>query len=710
MNRFWIYLAFLGLVFSSAGYGEKPGECIKDGVKYGITRGAFRAEWWNYQERGMSYLEGGCLEPALKDIEQAIKLRNQIVPKKEKLEGVACDQRRARTYGMHFVDYFAHRERGIILYQMGRLKEAKQELEFSLSCVESNKAQFYLDLVRRAELEAEGLDRLLPELELLEPKDKGITNQLEVELKGIAKDDGFVKEVWIGSSPVVIPISEKEIKFKEKLKLNPGWNVFKIRVIDLVGKKQEFSWSIFSDREGPEVSFDQIVPISSDEVEVSGEVNDQSQVSNLVFNQKKVELREERYFRVQLKVAPEWKIWFKADDIAGNKTEGVVNLITGPKGANLENKEPIKYVSLLGDWESYQASSYLAFNFDFSPVKSGEVAFSELYWNLKEKYDLYRDNEPPLIKLMGFSKEQTTVYFPEIYLEGMASDPAGLKELSINNRNLLRGERKNMFFNYIFPLSPGVNLITIRAVDIKGNVSEKKIRIVRVIPVVHQLDERMVVSMLPFYQAAKAQEIGAVAYDNLVSSIVQQNRFKFVDRSKVEQIVRELKLSQEQLIDPNYTLKVGKLTQAEGMVMGFVKESPVSIEIYAQLIDVETGAILTEKDVYKEDKSLDALKFLTRALSIRLREDFPILEGKVVKLEGKNATLDLGKSQKIKPGMRVIFFTEQPILDIETGMSLGTATEKIGAGKVIQVSDFMSLSELIGKTGEILNDQLVITK
>jgi len=710
MNKGWIYIVLLGLIFSGSGYGEKSGECIKDGVKYGITRGAFRAEWWNYQERGMSYLDGGCFEPALKDIEQAIKLRNQVVPKKEKLEGVACDQRRARTYGMHFVDYFAHRERGIILYQLDRLEEAKKELEFSLSCVESNKAQFYLDLVRREELERAGLDRLLPELELLEPKDKGITNQLEVELKGIAKDDGFVKEIWIGLEPVVIPISEKEIKFKEKLKLNPGWNVFKIRVIDLVGKRKEVSWSIFSDREGPELSFDEINPISSEEIEVSGEVADQSQVSNLVFNQQKVELLEGTYFRLRLKVAPEWKIWFKAEDIAGNKTEGVVNLITGPKGANLENKEPIKYASLLGDWESYQANSYLAFNFDFSAVKSGEVAFSELYWNLKEKYDLYRDNEPPLIKLRGFSKEQTMVYFPELYLEGMASDPAGLKELSINNHNLLRGERKNMFFNYIISLSPGANLITIRAVDIKGNVSEKKLRIVRIIPQVHQLDERMVVSMLPFYQAGAVQEIGAVAYDNLVSSIVQQNRFKFVDRTKVEEIVRELKLSQEQLIDPNYTLKVGKLTQAEGMVMGFVKEAPGSIEIYAELVDVETGAVLTEKDVYKEDKSLDALKFLTRALSIRLREDFPILEGKVVKLEGKNVALDLGKSQKIKPGMRVIFFTEQPILDIETGMSLGTATEKIGAGKIIEVSDFMSLSELIGKTGEILNDQLVITK
>lgn len=121
----------------------KTPECIKDGVKYGVTRGSFRSEWWNYLERGRSYLEGGCYEAALADLDQAIELRRRQVKNEH-------DKRRARTYGLHFVDYFAHREKGIALYHLGRYNESKAELEQSLKWVDSERARQYLELVKQA--------------------------------------------------------------------------------------------------------------------------------------------------------------------------------------------------------------------------------------------------------------------------------------------------------------------------------------------------------------------------------------------------------------------------------------------------------------------------------------------------------------------------------------------------------------------------------
>lgn len=121
----------------------KAPECIKDGVKYGVTRGSFRSEWWNYLERGMSYLEGGCYEFALSDLDKAIELRRKQVKNEH-------DKRRARTYGLHFVDYFAHREKGIALYHLGRYSEAQAELEQSLKWVDSERARQYLELVKQA--------------------------------------------------------------------------------------------------------------------------------------------------------------------------------------------------------------------------------------------------------------------------------------------------------------------------------------------------------------------------------------------------------------------------------------------------------------------------------------------------------------------------------------------------------------------------------
>ncbi|HEY44609.1 MAG TPA: hypothetical protein G4O11_11570 [Anaerolineae bacterium] len=101
-----------------------------------------RGRWWNYYERGSDFLAAGHHGAALKDFETAIKKRDG-------------DTRDARTYGMHFVDYFPHRESGIAYYFQGELeasitekeklfKKAMKELQISIGQAPSSKAMFYL--------------------------------------------------------------------------------------------------------------------------------------------------------------------------------------------------------------------------------------------------------------------------------------------------------------------------------------------------------------------------------------------------------------------------------------------------------------------------------------------------------------------------------------------------------------------------------------
>jgi hypothetical protein len=106
VNRGWLIgAALLALCFACA---VERGERIEVGGKtYGETSGSFRGKWWNYFERGSSYTEAAieadrlgnteaklkALKLAQSDFETAISLRDK-------------DQRRARTYGMHLIDYF----------------------------------------------------------------------------------------------------------------------------------------------------------------------------------------------------------------------------------------------------------------------------------------------------------------------------------------------------------------------------------------------------------------------------------------------------------------------------------------------------------------------------------------------------------------------------------------------------------------------------
>jgi hypothetical protein len=84
----------LGCVTTSAPKPEAKHEQAE-----ATTSGAFRGRWWNYYERGVSLADKHLWNDAETDLREALRQRGQ-------------DQRRARTYGMHFLDYFPHRELG----------------------------------------------------------------------------------------------------------------------------------------------------------------------------------------------------------------------------------------------------------------------------------------------------------------------------------------------------------------------------------------------------------------------------------------------------------------------------------------------------------------------------------------------------------------------------------------------------------------------
>ena len=126
---------------------------VKEGKQYGKVKGPFRHRWWNHYERGLSYADGEFYKEAEADLREALRQRDK-------------DQRMARTYGMHFIDYFPHRELGIVYYQLGDLGPAKEELDLSLRQFPSAKARFYLDRVRKALIEQKALKISPPRLTL----------------------------------------------------------------------------------------------------------------------------------------------------------------------------------------------------------------------------------------------------------------------------------------------------------------------------------------------------------------------------------------------------------------------------------------------------------------------------------------------------------------------------------------------------------------
>jgi len=62
----------------------------------------------------------------------------------EALRGNPTDNEHVRTYGLHFIEYFPHRELGICYYHLGEHSSALRELQLSVNQQSSARAQDYL--------------------------------------------------------------------------------------------------------------------------------------------------------------------------------------------------------------------------------------------------------------------------------------------------------------------------------------------------------------------------------------------------------------------------------------------------------------------------------------------------------------------------------------------------------------------------------------
>ncbi|MBA3938908.1 MAG: hypothetical protein H0X38_15780, partial [Planctomycetes bacterium] len=114
---------------------DQPAPRAANGATFGVTQEPFRGRWWQYYERGVSWAMGGFLDLAEADFRTCIALRQD-------------DSRLARTYGMHFVQCFVHRELGAVLISGGRLDEAESELLISIAAEPSAKAEALLQRIR----------------------------------------------------------------------------------------------------------------------------------------------------------------------------------------------------------------------------------------------------------------------------------------------------------------------------------------------------------------------------------------------------------------------------------------------------------------------------------------------------------------------------------------------------------------------------------
>jgi len=664
----------------------------KDGTPYGVVKGLFRERWWNFYERGASYSAGEFWEQAIADFKEAISQRDH-------------DQRRARTYGMHFVDYFPHRDLGAAYYHIGEYEEAVKELEYSFSSVDTAKTKYYLNMVRKALLKVSDADTAPPDINVTSLAAGEVTNRFKMKLEGEVSDDSYAETIVINDDPLFIELADKKIPFSQEVKLKKGINRIKIQTSDLLGKTTEKEIEVFGDFEGPLVNVSNFIDgqeVGENKVVLAGTLADATGITTFKINDQVFAYNKEREveftFALNLDKGTN-KVAFAATDIAGNTTRGEMKLLYVPSLAQEKATPPAVYACQRRE-----------------PIRLALQGSGILDTG---QHRLFAAAEPaPMaqhfrLDLKDLADTQT-VYFDTIYVDGSVIGISNIKTVTINGSPLFIIPGKTIYFNQLLELDEGENQLTIEVEDAEGNKTSKAVTIVREVPKVHQIGSRLTMTILPFETKGELTSASTVIYDNLVNAFFDQGRFNVVARgTELEAVLKELNLSETDLVDRTKAVKVGKLAAAEGILMGSIRETKDSIEIYARFVNTETSTILEAKDVYGQDKSLSQLQYLTNGLALKFKHSFPLIEGMVVKTKGNDIYADFGSVQKIKQEMKFIVFREgEAIVHPVTGKVLGSDSEELGVATVVQVFEDMSLGKLLADfdATKIKEQDLIVTK
>ncbi len=610
------------------------------------TYGAiFRHRWWNYYARALEGADQQVYDAAKRDLAAALTQRDG-------------DRRMARTYGMHFIDYFPHRELGVIHWLEGDLEAARRELEQSISQYPSAKARYYLDLVRKAYILRSG-ERVVPPELIVTSISEGIyrTSDDPVVVSGLIRDPNYVAAISVAGIPLYLEGTTKRRLFEKRLTLPQGHHAIAVTATNLAGIETTRTISIHVDRQGPLVIVES-VQRTNDDIVFKGVLFDEAGIATLSLNEERVDTEAGTRSTFSHRVPHGMKsIVFRASDRLGNTT--VV---------------PIASDALKTSRTEAPLIAAVPSNLVLAGIFGG------------------RDRTPPQIRLGDWQASQV-IYMDQVVLSGSVRDSGRVTGLKINGTPVLPHPGAMVLFSHFLRLTEGINRISIEAEDASGNTAIEQIVIERRTPKVRLLSERLRMSVFAFERSGDVSDISFAFQDNFIHQLVQLDRFQLIERDMLEQILQEQNISRSRLIDRPTAVRLGRLAAAHAIVAGSIVETRTGIEIIGRVIDSETSEILVMTDAYGEEKSMAGLKDLAKILALKIHREFPLVDGMVVDRHDNVIMTDLG-SKKIRAQRHIMIYEDRPVRHPATGKPLGKDCRILGTARVVQADADLSKAEL----------------
>jgi hypothetical protein len=659
----------------------------REGHVYGTTKGVFRGRWWSYYERGGSFLKGGLYEQAAQDFEHAIGLRSE-------------DAWTARTYGMHFVEYFPQRELGVAYYHLGQLDQAEEYLRKSLEDVDTARAHHYIDLITQARIaqgdltdaEAPVVAGSVPEL---------LSASREVPLNISAADDIGVAEVRLDGAQLPQRASAEKLVFEDDLELSEGSHTIAIEASDLSGKSASSSLTVEVDLTGPMIGvFEPPMRLVTDEetVSIRGAAQDRNGLALIRVGDRVLvepDGDETAHFETEAPLSEGLNTFVVvARDMAGNETFSAIEVVKG-------KPEEVAAVLLTLPRNLLAGLRKVEVRFGgaarYYPALDGDLRFAAQT----------STGGGPQIELKFPKKELREYRKQELRIAGLAQADTHVAKISIGadvyDLDLVAGPAVE--FSKRVVIAKGKNVIPIRAEDDAGRIAETAVVVDGESVLLD--DWRMSVAVQDFQdQQSDPAMVSPLNYlrDSVESLLLDRKRFEVVNRDRLLELLQELKLGTSELAHPDFALRMGKLRPADLFVWAaaYPREDE-GIELRAKVVSVETGQYLDYYDVFVADRNdADELESKADEIAHWLEVIFPRVTGSVV-LASKGVITNFGQEDGVRQGMYVVVVFEEAtdLRDPDTDEVLDEKVyEAVGRGQIVRVKAKTSETEQIEKVDD----------
>ncbi len=608
-----------------------------------VERLEARPRWWNYYERSLRYARAGDWQRAAWDLEIALGRQPGA------LFGEDRERRRAKTYGLHYLDdYFPHRELGVCLLHLGRLEAAEQELQLSLQMLPSSRAMFYLNEVRHERLQRAAVPATSPfSIELLPPGGPLLTYQLRLDLRGAITSSAFVSAVSVNGTPLFVELATAAYSLAESIPVLPGTQQVLVEAADLQGRRASVSREVIVDLNGPEIAVTH--PAAGGPGEVVVTVVDDRELASVEIDGRAVALAPaQATVATRLVLGARAGVAVTAVDRAGNRT-----VLTSTAAARQQAAND----ATASDWLVAGRPGALRLpRQPGAPVLLAQAALPPA--------SSQPDTLPPVLLLSPPVLERVVVTSDAYVVDLQVEDSGGVAAVTIavnglqDTRDFQPADADVRRLTRTLRLSPGENTIEIAARDRAGNTTRVQTRVVRCTDPAWREDLRVTSQVLPPTSSARVPPLDV--YPSLIQALVAKPpRLNLVERDPavMQRLILELELSQSDLADKTRAIRKGRLRTADWCLVSRVTvwPGPDNFDLVIEVVDVAETEVVLTTDIHFSSAAPDHVHAQLRGLVAKLEQQLPRLTAPVAARAGKALVLPLGVPQQVVRGMYVLF-------------------------------------------------------